>query len=185
MRRLIVAEFITLDGVIEASEEWQPPYVNDEVAAAIQASILGTEAALMGRVTYEMFAGYWPTQTHNEYGIADKLNHQPKCVVSSTLDKADWENTTILTGDPAEALRALKQQPGGDIRLTGSAQLAQALLPAGLVDEYWLLVHPVVRGRGQRLFPEASTPVSLKLVESQPFSTGVLLLRYQPAPEAP
>ncbi len=136
---------------MEASEQWQPPYVSEDVAEAIQASIHTSEAMLLGRVTYELFAAYWPTQTKNEFGVADKMNSQPKFVVSSTLDKAEWHNTTLIKGNVVEEIRTLKQQPGGDIRLTGSATLAQALMQAGLVDTYWLLLHPLVRGRGSRL----------------------------------
>jgi dihydrofolate reductase len=180
MRKLIVAEFLTLDGVMEASEEWQPAYVSEDLAQAIQASINSSEAALLGRVTYQMFASYWPTQTKNEFGVADTLNSQPKFVVSSTLDKAEWNNTTVLKGDVEEEIRKLKQQPGGDIRLSGSAMLAQTLIQAGLVDEYWLLVHPIVRGRGKRLFADGMESAHLKLVESTAFRSGAVLLRYVP-----
>jgi dihydrofolate reductase len=180
MRKLIFAEFLTLDGVMEASEEWQPHYVSEDVAEAIQTSIQTSEAALLGRVTYRMFAGYWPTQTRNEFGVADKLNSQPKFVVSSTLDKAEWNNTTLIKGDVVEQIRRLKQQPGGDIRLSGSATLAQTLMQAGLVDEYWLLVHPVVIGHGKRLFADGIEVAGLKLIESTAFRSGAVLLRYQP-----
>jgi dihydrofolate reductase len=180
MRKLIVAEFLTLDGVMEASETWQPHYVSEDVAEEIRASIHASKAMLLGRVTYEMFAAYWPSQTHNEFGIADKLNSQPKFVVSSTLEKGEWNNTTLIKGNVAQAIRTLKQQPGGDIRLTGSATLAQALMQAGLVDEYWLLIHPVVRGRGKRLFADGIGSARLQLIESKAFRSGVVLLRYQP-----
>ena len=180
MRNLIVAEFLTLDGVMEASEQWQPPYVSEDVAEAIQTSIHSSEAALLGRVTYQMFAAYWPTQTKNEFGVADKLNSQPKFVVSSTLDKTEWYNTTLIKGNVIEEIRRLKQQSGGDIRLSGSAMLAQTLMQAGLVDEYWLLVHPVVRGRGKRLFADGMESADLKLVESNAFRSGAVLLRYAP-----
>ena len=180
MRKLIVAEFLTLDGVMEASEEWQPPYVSEDVAEAIQASIHASEAMLLGRVTYELFAAYWPYQTNNEFGIADKLNSQPKFVVSTTLEKAEWNNTTVIRGDVAEEIGRLKQQTGGDIRLSGSATLAQSLTRAGLVDEYWLLVHPLVLGRGKRLFPDGTESAGLRLVESRAFRSGAVLLRYQP-----
>ncbi len=132
MRKLIMAEFLTLDGVMEASEEWQPSYVSEDVAEAIQTNILTSDAALLGRVTYQMFAAYWPTQTNIEFGVADKLNSQPKFVVSSTLDKAEWNNTTLIKGNVVEEIRALKQQPGGDIRLSGSATLAQTLMQASM-----------------------------------------------------
>lgn len=180
MRKIVVAEFLTLDGVIEASETWQPPYVSEDVAEEIQASILASEAMLLGRVTYQMFAAYWPTQTNNEFGIAAKLNSQPKFVVSSTLETAAWNNTTLIKGNVAEEIHRLKQQPGGDIRLSGSVTLAQSLIQAGLVDEYWLLVHPLVLGRGKRLFSSGIESARLKLVENKAFRSGVVLLRYQP-----
>ena len=180
MRKLIVAEFLTLDGVMEASEQWQPPYISEEVAEAIQANIHASDAALLGRVTYQMFAAYWPTQTNNEFGVADKLNSQPKFVVSSTLDKAEWNNTTLIKGNVIEEIRRLKQQVGGDIRLSGSATLAQSLMQAGLVDAYWLLLHPLVRGRGKRLFADGMESAHLKLLESKAFRSGVVLLRYEP-----
>lgn len=181
MRKIIVAEFLTLDGVIEASEEWQPSYVSDDVAEEIRAAIHGAEASLFGRVTYEMFAAYWPFQTHNEFGIADKLNSEPKFVVSSTLEKAEWNNSTLIRGNVTEEIRKLKQQPGGNIRVVGSATLAQSLMQAGLVDEYWFLVHPIIRGRGKRLFKDGMDMMALKLVETKSFNSGVVLLRYQPA----
>jgi dihydrofolate reductase len=180
MRKLIVAEFVTLDGVMEASEQWQPPYVSEDVAQAIQMSIQASDAMLLGRVTYELFAGYWPTQTNNEFGVADKLNRQPKFVVSSMLDKAAWHNTTLIKGNAVAEVRKLKEQPGGDIRLSGSATLAQALIHAGLVDEYWLLLHPVIIGRGKRLFADGTEAASMKLIESTAFRSGAVLLRYQP-----
>jgi hypothetical protein len=96
MRKLIVAEFLTLDGIMEASEEWRPPYVSEDVAEAIQTSIHSSDAALLGRVTYQMFAAFWPTQTNNEFGVAGKLNSQPKFVVSSTLDKLEWNNPIAI-----------------------------------------------------------------------------------------
>ena len=180
MRKLVVSEFLTLDGVMEASEQWQPAYVTEDVAQAITADILGAGASLYGRVTYEMFVAYWPLQKHNEFGIADKLNSEPKFVVSSTLRKADWNNSTLIRANVVDAIRGLKQEPGGDIRLVGSATLAQSLMPTGLIDEYRLLVHPMVMGRGKRLFNEGLDKLRLKLVEARPFSSGVVLLRYQP-----
>ena len=135
---------------------------------------------LLGRLTYELFAAYWPSQTTNAFGIADKLNSQPKFVVSSTLDKAAWNNTTLIKGNVVEKIRALKQQQGGDIRLTGSATLAQSLMQAGLVDAYWLLVHPLVLGRGKRLFPDGTAPAGLNLLESKAFRSGGVLLLYRP-----
>jgi dihydrofolate reductase len=180
MRKVIVSEFLTLDGVMEASEQWQPPYVSDDVAEEIRVGIHAAEASLLGRVTYEIFAAYWPLQTHNEFGIADKLNSEHKFVVSSTLEKAEWNNSTLIKGNVAEEIRKLKQQPGGDIRVVGSATLVQSLMHANLIDEYRLMVHPLVLGRGKRLFNDGMETTGLKLVEAKAFSSGVVLLCYQP-----
>jgi dihydrofolate reductase len=181
MRKVIVSEFLSLDGVMEASETWQPPYVSDDVAEFIQAQILALDAQLLGRVTYDMFAAYWPLQTNNEFGIADKLNTMPKFIVSSTLEKAEWKNSTIISGNVTEAVARLKQQPGGSIGIMGSATLVQSLMKEDLIDEYQLQVYPIVLGSGRRLFKDGMNTTALKLVESKPFSSGVVLLRYQPA----
>ncbi len=165
---------------MEASEKWQPPYFSDDVAEFIKAQILALDAQLLGRVTYDVFAAYWPLQTNNESGIADKLNTMPKFVVSSTLEKAEWNNSTILSGNVAEAVARLKQQPGGSLGIIGSATLVQSLMKEDLIDEYRLLVHPVVLGCGKRLFKDGMDTTALKLVESKTFSSGVVLLRYQP-----
>jgi dihydrofolate reductase len=180
MRKVIVTEFLTLDGVMGATEEWQPPYVSDDVADEIRAEVHAAEASLYGRATYEMLAAYWPLQKHNEFGIADKLNSERKFVVSSTLESAAWNKSTLIKGNVAEEIRKLKHQPGGDIRVVGSATLVQALMEAGLVDEYLLLVHPIVRGRGKRLFKDGMDTTALKLLESKTFDSGVVLLHYQP-----
>lgn len=181
MRKIIVSEFLSLDGVMEAPEEWHFPYISDDMQAHIQQQILAGDAALYGRVTYETFASYWPNANSNEFGIADKLNSQPKYVVSTTLQKAGWNNTTVIGSNIAEEIRKLKQQPGGDIAMTGSATLVQWMLEHGLIDELQLLVHPIVVGRGKRLFKDGMQKTAgLKLVEDQKFDSGVIYLRYQP-----
>lgn len=180
MGRVIVYEYVTLDGVMEAPEEWQFPYYSDDVAEVIKAQILEPDAILLGRATYEIFAAYWPYRTHNEFGTADKLNSTPKFVVSSTLEKAEWNNSTLIKENVAEEITRLKQQPGGDIAIIGSATLVQSLMHHDLIDEYQLLVHPVVVGRGKRLFEDGSIPTALRLVETRAFSSGVVLLSYQP-----
>ena len=180
MRKVIVSEFLSLGGIMEAPEKWQFPYVSDDVAEEIRAEIHAAEVSLLGKATYEIFAAYWPFQTNNEFGIADKLNSERKFVVSSTLEKAEWNNSTIISGNVAEEVSMLKQQPGGDIRVVGSATLVQSLMQAGLIDEYRLMVHPLVLGRGKRLFNEGMETTGLKLVEAKAFSSGVVLLRYQP-----
>lgn len=181
MRKVIVYEYVTLDGVMESPDKWQLPYYSDDVAEFNKAQILAFDASLLGRVTYEMFASYWPLQTHNEFGIADKVNSTPKFVVSSTLKKAEWNNSTIIKKNVAEEITKLKQQSGGHIGITGSATLVQSLMQHDLIDEYRLMVHPVVLGSGKRLFRDGSDTKALKLVDTKTFSSGVVVLSYQPA----
>jgi dihydrofolate reductase len=178
MRKIIASEFLTLDGIMESSEQWQPAYYCDEMGEAIQAQILGSDVMLLGRVTYEIFAAYWPSLTNNEFGIADKLNSMPKFVVSSTLQKAEWNNSLLIKEHVVEAISELKQQPGGNIGITGSATLVHVLMQANLIDEYRLMVHPLMLGSGKRLFQDGSK-ANLKLLETRAFSSGVVLLRYQ------
>ena len=181
MRKVIVSEFLTLDGVMEASETWQPHYESQDVAAEISAEIRRSEALLLGRVTDEIFAAYWPLQTNHEFGPADKLNSEQKFVVSSTLEKTEWNNSTLIKRNVVEEIRKLKQQPGGEIRVIGSATLVRSLMPTDLIDEYWLLVHPIVKGKGKRLFKDGLEALKLKLVETKAFRSGVVLLRHEPA----
>jgi len=180
LRKIIVSEFLTLDGVMESPDKWQPSYVSDDVAETIQTQILGYGAMLLGRVTYEEFTAYWPLQTNNEFGIANKLNSMPKFVVSSTLEKAEWNNSTLIQENVLEGITRLKQQGDGDIQLTGSATLVQALMQSDLIDEFRFLVHPIVMGSGKRLFKDGMDTKALKLIESSTFSSGVVALTYQP-----
>ena len=180
MRKIIVSEFVTLDGVMEAPETWQFPYFSADVAEDTKNNILTTDAFLLGRVTYDIFAASWPNQTNNEFDIADKLNSSPKFVISNTLQKAGWNNSTVIKGDGVEEVAKLKQQDGGVMGITGSATLVQALLEANLVDELQLQVHPIVLGSGKRLFKEGLNIQALKLISSKVYSSGVVLLTYQP-----
>lgn len=180
MRKIVVYEFLTLDGVMESPETWELPYHSDDVTEAVRQQITGVEAYLYGRVTYEIFSGFWPTQTHNEFGFADHLNAAPKYVVSSTLKKATW-NTAVIGGDAAAGVAKLKQGDGGAIGVTGSCTLVQALLKAGLVDELSLLVSPVVLGHGMRLFRDPLEKTPLRLAESRTYSSGTIGLTYQRA----
>jgi dihydrofolate reductase len=180
MRQLIVLEYLTLDGVMEAPEKWQFPYLSEDVAHIIQTQIQEAEAILLGRVTYDIFAASWPSRTNNEFGVADKLNSAPKFVVSSTLDKVEWNNSTLIKGKVGEEIARLKQQPGGNIAVIGSATLVQSLMEYDLIDEYRLMIHPIVLGSGKRLFEDGSALKSFKLVNSQVTTTGVVNLTYQP-----
>jgi dihydrofolate reductase len=186
--RLVVTEFVTLDGVMEdpgGSEKtpnggWAFRYDRGAEGDKFKLDeLMAADAQLLGRRTYEGFAAAWPN-IKDEQGFAERMNSMPKYVVSNTLQQADWNNTTILRGNAIEEVSRLKQSPGRDILLAGSAQLVQALAEAQLVDEYRLMVFPIVLGSGKRLFAEGLPATPLKIVESQQTS-GVLTLRLQPA----
>jgi dihydrofolate reductase len=182
MRKIVAGLFISLDGVYEAPDQWHFPYFTDEMGAAVDAQMQASDTMLLGRVTYEEFAGFWPQQSSDEIDIAGYMNDTPKLVVSSTLDEPlTWQNSTLITGDVVEELTRLKQQPGKNIAITGSGTLVRSLLNAGLLDELRLLVHPIVVGKGKRLFTDESDMKGLKLVESATFDSGVLYLAYAPA----
>jgi dihydrofolate reductase len=179
MRRITAGLFITVDGVVESPDQWQEGYFNEEMGEAVGAGMAASDTMLLGRRTYEEFAGYWP---HNpEADGADYMNNTPKLVVSTTLDTLAWQPATLIRGNLAEELTTLKQQPGKDIQVIGSGTLVGSLLREGLLDELSLLVHPVVVGRGKRLFQDGDAKVPLRLADSKTFSTGVLSLTYRPA----
>jgi dihydrofolate reductase len=170
---------MTLDGVVEAPDKWSFPFWSDETGKFKLAELRATDALLLGRVTYEGFAAAWPGQKDSD-GFADRFNSMPKYVASKTLKKLEWNNSHLIKGDLSAEVSKLKQQGGGDIVIHGSPTLIRALIPHGLIDEYRLLVYPLVRGRGKRLFDEASH-ANLELAESQTFSKGVVKLVYRPA----
>jgi dihydrofolate reductase len=169
--------FISLDGVIESPETWHFDYFDDEMGAVVGAAMSETDAMLLGRQTYDEFAGYWPDADAND-PITAQMNGARKYVVSNTLADATWQNSTVVSGDVAAELTALKQ--GARLGTTGSATLVRWLLEAGLVDELHLLVHPVVVGSGKKLFT-GGAKVPLTLVSATTFKTGVLHLVYAPA----
>jgi dihydrofolate reductase len=174
MRKIIVTQFITLDGVVANPHEWSFPYWTDEIGKFKHDELFASGAQLLGRVTYEAFAEHWPGQT-DEYG--NRLNSLPKYVVSSSLKKAEWSNSTILGNNPVSELVKLKEQPGQDILVHGSVTLVQFLLKNKLADQFNLLVFPLVLGKGLRLFSDKDK-ASLKLIELQAYSSGVVLLSY-------
>ncbi len=180
MRKIVAGLFITLDGVVESPDQWQFPYFNEELGQAVTSQMDAADAMLLGRQTYQEFASFWPGAPADDPFTA-RMNNTPKFVVSTTLDAVEWQNSTLIKGNVAEQLTHLKQQPGKNIGMTGSATLVRSLLRDNLLDELLLLVHPLVVGSGKRLFPDGSDPVALTLVDSQTFSTGVLSLIYQPA----
>jgi dihydrofolate reductase len=177
MRKIVSGLFISLDGVVEAPDQWQFPYFNEEMGNAVQSMMDSSEAMLLGRRTYEEFAAYWPTSTDD---FAAQMNGTQKYVVSNTLTSADWQNSTLVSGDVVKELASLKEQPGGNLGVTGSGTLVRSLLREGLLDELHLLVHPIVVGTGKRLFDDGPR-VPLRLTDSQTFSTGVLHLTYERA----
>lgn len=177
MSKLVVSEFMTLDGVIEAPETWSFPYFDSEIGKLKHDELVATGAHLLGRVTYEGFAAAWPSRT-DEQGFAERMNSLPKYVVSTTLTRAEWNNSHVIKGDVADEVVKLKQQAGGDILVAGSATLVQTLIEHDLVDEYRLLVYPIALGNGKRLFGDTSRQVKLKLLEARSFASGVVLQRY-------
>lgn len=176
MGKLIVTEFISLDGVME-EPAWTWSYWNNQIAAFKLAELRAAAVQLLGRVTWEGFAEAWPKQSDAE-GFADKMNRMPKYVVSNHLDKADWTNSHIISGDVVDGIQKLKQSTNGDILVGGSCTLVQFLIQNRLVDEYHFLVYPVVLSRGKRIFQEG-TKASLKLVDAKPFA-DVTALVYRP-----
>ena len=175
MRNLVVTEFLSLDGVMEAPA-WSFRYWNDEIAKFKGEETSSGDALLLGRVTYQGFAAAWPESTDEG---APYFNNVRKYVVSTTLDTVEWNNSTLIQDHIVEAITNLKQQDGQDITVHGSATLVQTLMQHDLVDRYRLLVYPLVLGKGKRLFDEETT-ATLKLLESQAFSSGVVALIYEP-----
>ncbi len=179
MRKIVAGLYISLDGVVEAPETWHFPYLNDEMREVIGSQMAAADTMLLGRRTYEVFAAYWPDKG-SEVELADQINATPKLVASTTLESVEWRNSSLIKGDVAEELRRLKQEPGTDISITGSATLVRSLLRAGVLDELRLLVHPIIVGGGRRLFEGTFDRVPLKLIESRTLKTGVLYLTYAP-----
>jgi len=169
--------FISLDGVIESPDKWHFPYFNDEMGAVVGEQMGKVDATLLGRQTYDEFASYWP-QADPADPFTAQMNGARKYVVSTTLEDAAWENTSVVSGDVAAELTRLKAQQ--HLGTTGSATLVQWMLEQGLVDELHLLVHPIVVGSGKKLFADGAT-IPLSLVSSTTFSTGVLHLVYTAA----
>ncbi|WP_236700502.1 dihydrofolate reductase family protein [Allosalinactinospora lopnorensis] len=185
MRDLIVTENSTLDGVIDATGNWfsaadDAEADQSDVVAALREQSEAADAVVFGWVTFEEMRGYWPKQTDDTTGVAHYLNRVAKYVFSSTMRDPEWEHTTVLRGALRDEIRALKSKPGKDIVTTGSITLVHGLIAAGLVDEYRLFVYPVVLGRGERLFADATEIPTLRLVETRPFRSGIVLLRYRP-----
>lgn len=183
MRKLIMWNMVTLDGFFEGTQRWDIDFHNagwgDELQQFSIKQMSTADLLLFGRVTYEGMAQYWTTGTGE---IADRMNGIQKVVFSRTLASADWANTRLVSTDAAEEVARLKQQPGGDILVFGSADLCDSLTRAGLIDEYRIGVNPVVLGQGNPLFKSGTGQIKMRLLEARPLQTGCVLLFY--APEA-
>jgi dihydrofolate reductase len=193
MRMLRVIEFLSLDGVMQApgapQEDteggfqhggWQRPYFDDVLGATAAQGMAATDAYLFGRKTYQAMAAYWPTVPDDD-PYARSLNSMPKYVASTTLQALEWQNSTLIDGDIAEEVAKLKEQPGNNIAVLGSGDLVQTLIKHDLVDEYFLVVFPIVLGSGKRLFRDTGQARRLNLVDSKTTSTGGMILTYRPA----
>ncbi|GAA3477568.1 dihydrofolate reductase family protein [Streptomyces yanii] len=198
MAKLTLTTFLSLDGVVQAPGSpdedpsggfeyggWLAPFM-DEGMGQFMIEVLDRSAAfLLGRRTYDIFAAYWPRVTDPDDPIAGRLNPYPKSVVSTTLEKADWENTTVVSADVAEEVARIKERTvGGELQIHGSGTLAQSLMAHDLIDEYNLLTYPVVLGRGRRLFPEGGLPTAFALTGTRTTSKGIAIHTYRPVGRA-
>jgi dihydrofolate reductase len=189
MRKITAGLFISLDGVVEDPQNWHFPYYNDEMGVAVSAQLAGADTLLLGRNTYDSFAGAWPDREAaggEDAAMGKALGDARKIVVSDHDLQFTWRNTEQLKGDFVEAVTMLKNEPGAtDIAMSGSVSVVRQLLALGLLDELHLLVHPIAIRKGMRLFDEGESPIPLRLVSSEAFATGVLYLIYAPAGAAP
>lgn len=183
MRKIVVGEFVSLDGVMEGPGPydnfelagWTTPYFSDDITNVLAGNMMNTDTMLLGRVTYESFAAAFSAQSG---GLADFLNNVPKFVVSTTLKQANWNNSTLISANVIEEITRLKQQSGKDIFINGSGTLVHSLMKHNLIDEYSLLLYPVTLGKGKRLFPDGFRS-SMKLVNSKAFDSGVAFHHYK------
>ena len=180
MRKITAGMFTSVDGVVEAPDQWHFPYFNDEMGAAVDAQLGAADTILLGRETYDSFAGAWPDREADggeDAEFAKKLGDARKIVVSRQRLEFDWRNSEQLTGDLLDGVTALKNEPGGDIAMSGSVSVVRQLLAAGLLDELHLLVHPIAVRTGARLFDDGDT-IKLRLLSAKAFKTGVVHLVY-------
>ena len=190
MSKVVMFESVTLDGVMQAPGRpdedtrggfphggWATPYADEAIGRKAAERAGTTRALLLGRRTYQDFHGFWPRQTDNPF--TDLLNRTQKYVASTTLQEPlPWENSTLLEGDPADAVAALRDEPGGDLVALGSGELVRSLIRRGLVDEFVLLIHPLTLGTGRRLFDDGLRPSTLRLVTTETTTTGVVIATY-------
>jgi dihydrofolate reductase len=176
--KVVVTMFVSLDGVTESPEKWSFQFWNDEISQLKHDELFAAGSLLMGRVTYEGFFAAWPDRAGDPF--ADRINALPKHVATTTLSDLEWSNSHKIQGDVVAQIKALRQEDGGDILMYGGTGMVKTLVDNDLVDEFSLLVFPIVLGSGKRLFEDGSK-ASLKLVESKAYASGVVLLRYEPA----
>lgn len=180
MRKIIVSEFLTLDGVMEAPNQWSFQFGSADQSKYKYDELFASDALLLGRVTYQGFAAAWPNMTGTgDFGV--RMNSLPKYVVSTTLQEVEWTNSRLIKNNIPDQVSALKQEPGQDILVFGSGDLVHTLIQHNLIDEYRLVVFPIMLGSGKRLFREGSEKKTLTLKETKTFSSGVLVLEYEPA----
>jgi dihydrofolate reductase len=192
--KLTVTTFLTVDGVMQSPggpEEdpsggfdlggWVFPYADEDMGSAVVEWFAGADAFLLGRKTYEIFAAYWPQVTDENDPVAGALNGLPKYVASTTLDRVEWNNSTLIDKDVVAAVTELKSRPGRDLQVHGSGELAQTLIEHDLVDEFRLFIYPILLGRGRRLFAAGTVPAALRLVDAKTTGAGVAVHSYRRA----
>lgn len=181
MRKVIVSTYMTLDGRMDALQEWAAPHDSDALAEYHSGLLANCDGLLLGRRTYEAFAAIWPPRA-GKLAYGDKINSMAKYVATTTLKDLEWENSYVIEGDVAEGVAKLREQPGQDLVVYGGRVLTQSLQAAGLIDEYRFLLHPVLLGKGLSFFEDASPRVDLELVETSVIPPGVAVLTYRPVP---
>lgn len=186
MGKIVASEFVSLDGVVEAPDQWMGQYMADDVTKFKYDELFASDALLLGRTTYQLFASYWPSATEESDGsprdFIARMNSLPKYIASTTLRAVEW-NARLLTGDLASALADIKRQTAQNVLLYGSTALLRTLARESLIDEYCLLIFPIVVGQGERLFRDGES-AKLALVSSQTFSSGAVALTYTPAKQS-
>lgn len=179
--RIIITQNLTLDGRVEMLDDWFDPQAQDEeLSAELMRQSAEEDVLLLGRQTFEDFRGYWPLQTDDTTGVAQQLDRVDKRVVSSTLTDPGWRNSSVIAGDPLDAVRRLREEPGRDAILTGSIRLAHTLIEADLVDEYRMFVYPHWQGRGRGFFPDGAHSRRLRLLETKAFPSGIIYSAFAP-----
>lgn len=177
--RLVATEYVSVDGVMDEPGNWSFQFWSEETAKFKEEELVNTDALLLGRLTYEGFAAAWPTMKDTgEFG--ERMNGIKKYVVSTTLKNPAWNNTTVITGDAVDAIRTLRAQPGKDLLLSGSGTLVRSLIPHDVIDEYRLMVHPILLGKGKRLFDGDEPERVLELTGVKQFASGVTVVSYEP-----